>query len=221
MYSNLDQEQKENRQVKDFLITEFGFRTINIDAKKGFYLNGKNIKLKGFCNHQDHAGVGVAVPYAIKEYRIQLLKDLGANAYRCAHNTDPEILEICDRLGILVMEENRTFSSAEDNLQRVKELVINSRNHPSVVMYSIFNEEPLQGTAKGRRIAGRLQAAVKSLDDTRPVLGAFNGGYMEEEGAATILDVVGINYNPAAYDAFHEKYPDTPLIASETASAFI
>lgn len=208
-------------QVKDYLCSSFGLRTISMDANTGFYLNDENIKLKGFCNHQDHAGIGVAVPYAIKEYRIQLLKDIGANAYRCAHNTDPEILEICDRLGMLVMEENRTFSTEEENLIRVKELVRNARNHPSVIMYSVFNEEPLQGTSKGRRIAGRIRATMRSMDDTRPILGAFNGGYMEPEGASTILDITGINYNPGRYDDYHAKYPDKPMLGSETASAFM
>lgn len=205
----------------DYLVTKFGFRTIAINAEQGFFLNGKNIKIKGFCNHQDHAGVGVAVPYALKEYRVKLLKELGANAYRCAHNPDPEILEICDRIGLMVMEENRTFSSSTENIEQMKGIVKDARNHPSVIFYSVFNEEPLQGTGKGRRMAGRLQAAVKCMDDSRPVLGAFNGGYMEEEGASTILDVTGINYNPRRYDEFHTKYPDTPLLGSETASAFM
>lgn len=198
-----------------------GLRTLRYDANEGFFLNGENVKMKGFCNHQDHTGVGAAVPYAIKEYRVALLKKLGANAYRCAHNTDPEILEICDRLGMLVMEENRTFSSAEDNLQRLESTIKNSRNHPSVVLYSMFNEEPLQGTRKGHRMAGRMQALVHRLDDTRPCTGAFNGGALEDEGAGTILDVVGINYNPATYDLFHTKYPNRPVFGSETASAFM
>lgn len=205
----------------DFLITDCGFRTIRLEAENGFWLNGENIKLKGFCNHQDHAGVGAAVPYSVKEFRVKRLKELGANAYRCAHNPDPEILEICDRAGLMVMEENRTFSSSEENLREIRGIVRNARNHPSVILYSVLNEEPLQGTVKGHRMAGRLQAAVKKEDDTRPVLGAFNGGYMEEEGAATVLESVGINYNPGRYDDFHQKYPNTPLIGSETASAFM
>lgn len=205
----------------DYQINEIGFRTISLDAQTGFWLNGVNLKLKGFCNHQDHAGVGVAVPYNLKEYRLQKLKELGSNAYRCAHNPDPEILDICDRIGLMVMEENRTFNSSNDNLEQVKTIIKNARNHPSVILYSVLNEEPLQGTPKGRRIAGRLQAVIKELDSTRPVLGAFNGGYMEEEGAATILDSTGINYNPERYDDFHNKFPDTPLIGSETASAFM
>ena len=204
----------------DFLITEFGFRTIKMETDTGFWLNGVNRKLKGFCNHQDHAGVGVAVPYAVKEYWIKRLKEVGADAYRCAHNVDPEMLEICDRQGMLVMEENRTFSTAKDNLTQLEGFVKNARNHPSVIFYSIFNEEPLQGTSKGRRMAQRMQALIKQLDATRPVLGAFNGGYMEEYGASSVLETVGINYNQAMYDSFHQKYPCTPLIASETSSAF-
>ena len=204
-----------------FDTVETGLRTIRYDADEGFFLNGENVKMKGFCNHQDHTGVGAAVPYAIKEYRVKLLKELGANAYRCAHNTDPEILEICDRLGMLVMEENRTFSSAEDNLLRLEAMIKNSRNHPSVVLYSMFNEEPLQGTRKGHRMAGRMQALTHRLDDTRPCTGAFNGGALEDEGAGTVLDIVGINYNPGSYDQFHRKYPNKPVFGSETASAFM
>ncbi|WP_455716888.1 beta-galactosidase GalA [Anaerosporobacter sp.] len=210
-----------NGECIDEVEENFGFRTISIDAKDGFWLNGENIKLMGFCNHQDHAGVGVAVPYSIKKYRVRLLQELGANAYRCAHNPDPEILTICDELGLMVMVENRTYSSSEETLKEVEGIVRQSRNHPCVIVYSVFNEEPLQGTHKGRRMAGALQAAVKRVDDTRPVLGAFNGGYMEEEGASTILDVTGINYNPARYDEFHKKYPNTPIIGTETASAFM
>lgn len=203
-----------------FQSVETGLRTLRYDANEGFFLNGKNVKMRGFCNHQDHAGVGAAVPYAIKEYRVALLKRLGANAYRCAHNTDPEILEICDRLGMLVMEENRTFSSAEDSLQRLESMIKNSRNHPSVVLYSLFNEEPLAATRKGHRMAGRMQALVHRLDDSRPCTGAFNGG-INEIGAASILDIVGGNYNPGAYDAIHALFPDKPMFGSETASAFM
>lgn len=206
---------------RDYLYQTVGFREIDLKANTGFWLNGENRKLKGFCNHQDHAGIGVAVPHSIKEYRLLKLKELGADSYRCAHNPDPETLEICDRIGLMVMEENRTFSSAADNLRRVQDMVRNARNHPCVIFYSAFNEEPLQGTEKGKRMAGRIQAAIRSMDDTRPVLGAFNGGYMEENGAAAILDCVGINYNPSRYDEFHKKFPDIPLIGSETASAFM
>ncbi len=206
---------------QDYQVHTTGFRTIKLLPDKGFFINEKPLKLKGFCNHQDHAGIGVAVPYSVREFRLRKLKELGANAFRSAHNPCPDVLDICDRIGLMVMEENRTFSTASDVLNDVCHMVKNARNHPSVILYSIFNEEPLQGTRKGRRMAGKLQSTIKGLDTSRPVLGAFNGGYLENVGAATILDAVGINYNPQRYDDFHEKYPETPLIGSETASAFM
>ena len=207
-------------QVLDQTEIHFGIRSVVFDANTGFWLNGRNMKLKGFCNHQDHPGVGVAVPYGVKEYRVKKLLELGSNAYRCAHNTDPEILEICDRMGMLVMEENRIFNSSEENLMALRNLVRVSRNHPSVILYSMFNEEPLQGTSKGRKIAQRMKDTIRRLDDTRLVTGAMNGGYLEADGAVAVLDVVGINYNPAVYDKFHELFPDKPVLGSETCSAY-
>jgi beta-galactosidase len=206
--------------ITDFIKIPFGFRTISTCAETGFYLNDRNIKLLGMCNHQDHAGVGVAVPYAIKEWRVSLLKEMGANAYRCAHNTDPEILDICDRLGMLVMEENRTFSPSADAVRNVERMVRHSRNHPSVIMYSLFNEEPTAGSYKGYLISGRLRAAILKHDDTRPTTCAMNGGYMEETGATSIVEIPGINYHPQAYKEFHEKFPGKPLVGAETTSSF-
>jgi len=206
--------------AEDYIITPLGFRTISVCSDTGFYLNGKHIKLLGFCNHQDHAGVGVAVPYAIKEYRVKLLKEIGANAYRCAHNTDPEILDICDKLGMLVMEENRTFSPSRDAVRNIELMVRHSRNHPSVVMYSIFNEEPTAGSFEGYMITSRLKSAILRNDNTRLITCAMNSGYMESVGATAAVDVVGINYHPLAYAPFHEKFPDKPLVGAETTSSF-
>ena len=196
-----------------------GFRTVELSAEEGFLLNGRRVKLKGVCCHQDHAGVGTAVPYAVKEYRIGLLKEMGANAYRPAHHPDPEILDICDRMGMLVMQENRTFSSDAATLEELRGIARGTRNHPGAVMYSIFNEEPLQGTERGARMAARMRTLIHKMDDSRPVLGAFNGGYLDESGAVTSLDAVGINYSTVWYDEFHKKFPEIPLVASETASA--
>lgn len=212
---------KQNGKEVDYQFNETGFRKIEFDAEQGFFLNGKNVKIKGFCNHQDHTGVGVAVPYRVKEYRIRKLKELGANAYRCAHNPDPEILTLCDKYGMVVMEENRVFSTEESNLEVVRSMVKNARNHPSVIMYSAWNEEPLQGGIQGHRLAAKLRAVIREMDDTRPVTGAMNGGYLEHAGGATAVDVVGINYNPKMYDEFHKKFPTIPLVGSETASAFM
>lgn len=199
----------------------FGYRTISVDSENGFWLNGKNIKLLGTCNHQDHAGIGVAVPDTVVEYRINQLKKMGCNAYRCAHhNPSPELLDICDRLGILVMDENRSFSTAEQSIKYLKDMIYRDRNHPCVIMYSIFNEEPLQGTSKGKRIAQKMVAKIKEWDNTRPVLGAFNGGYLEKEGASDVFDIVGINYFTDTYDVFHREFPNQPVVASELMSAY-
>lgn len=204
----------------DFQYHSFGLRTICFDADTGFWLNGKNVKLKGFCNHQDHAGIGVAVPKNIKEYRMRKLLSSGANAYRCAHNPDPDILEICDRLGMLVMEENRVFSTEEDNLLGLEGIVKRARNHPCVILYSIGNEEPWFGTEKGRKIAETMCRHVKSIDPSRPVTAAFSGGFLEPEGAVKAVDVVGINYNDLWYDEFRKLFPHKPVYASETVSSY-
>lgn len=199
----------------------FGFRTISIDKDKGFFLNGRHVLLCGTCNHQDHAGVGVAVPESVNEYRIKLLKEMGSNAYRCAHgNPNPEILDFCDKYGLLVMDENRNFNTSADGIKQVRDMVMRDRNHPSVVMYSLFNEEPLQGTPTGRKLAERLQCEIKKLDNTRFLLGAMNTGVTADGGACDILDMTGFNYITHTYDDFREKYPNMPMLGSENDSAF-
>lgn len=200
---------------------KFGFRTISIDADNGFSLNGRRVQLYGTCNHQDHAGVGVAVPDSINEYRIKLLKEMGSNAYRCAHgNPSPEILDFCDKYGMLVMDENRNFNSSPDGIKQVQDMVMRDRNHPSVIMYSIFNEEPLQGTPQGRKLAARLRCEIEKLDNTRFTLGAMNTGVTADGGACDLLDITGFNYITHTYDDFREKYPHMPMLGSENDSAF-
>ena len=104
-------------EVIDSDSVRIGFRTFYADSEKGFFLNGKPLKIKGTCNHQDHAGVGVAVPDALQYYRIKRLKEMGSNAYRCAHNLPAkEVLDACDELGLIVMDENRRFESREEVL---------------------------------------------------------------------------------------------------------
>lgn len=205
---------------EEFQYHTFGLRTIEFNSDSGFWLNGRNIKLKGFCCHQDHAGIGAAVPYNVKEYHIRKLLSSGANAYRCAHNPDPDILDICDRLGMLVMEENRIFSVEEDNLRGLDGVIRRARNHPCVIMYSIGNEEAWFSNEKGRKIAGTMCRRVKKLDASRPVTAAFSGGFLEPDGAVQSVDVVGINYNELWYDAFRAQFPQKPVCASETVSAY-
>lgn len=198
----------------------FGFRTAVFDAQKGFLLNGRQVKLKGVCNHQDHAGVGVAVPDAIQYYRISRLKEMGANALRTAHNFPAkEVLDACDEYGILVIDENRRLETISSNLDQLKTMIKRDRNHPSIILWSLFNEESRQGTLEGARVFCKLQSLVKKLDDSRPTTGAMQFGWFEEEGAALKMDVTGINYNLQVIEQFHEKYPDQPFVCSENNSA--
>lgn len=211
----------EGETLTDKQVNTFGFRTIEIDPDNGFFLNGRRVPLYGTCNHQDHAGVGVAVPDSVNEYRIKLLKEMSTNAYRCAHgNPSPQILDYCDKYGLLVMDENRNFNTSPDGIKQTRDMVMRDRNHPCVIMYSLFNEEPLQGTPTGRKLAERLQCEVKKLDDTRFLLGAMNTGVTSDGGACDALDITGFNYITHTYDDFREKYPKMPMLGSENDSAF-
>lgn len=212
-------------EVVDAVTTMCGFRTIRFDAKQGFFLNDKPLKLQGTSNHQDHAGVGVAVPDSIWEFRIRKLKEMGSNAYRTAHNPPSrELLDICDRLGMLVMDETRHFNASPEYLKQLEWLVRRDRNHPSVIMWSLFNEEGLQGREEGMEIARVMNAVVKRLDTTRPTTGGQNKGHLTDDGkanpenAAHVLDVVGINYQTDLYDKIRAAYPDKPIVSTEDTS---
>jgi beta-galactosidase len=205
--------------------TSCGFRTIRFDVQKGFFLNDQPLKLQGTCNHQDHAGVGVAVPDSIWDFRVRKLKEMGSNAYRTAHNPpSKELLDACDRQGMLVMDETRHFNASTEYLQQLKWLVRRDRNHPSVIMWSLFNEEGLQGHEEGMEIARVMNAVVKQLDTTRPTTGGQNKGQLGSDGkanpknAAQVIDVVGINYQTDEYDRIRAAYPDKPIISTEDTS---
>ncbi len=209
----------QNGELKDMEETHFGFRTIAVDAEKGFLLNGRHVLIKGTCNHQDHAGVGVAVPDSVQEYRIKRLKDMGTNAYRCSHNMPAkEILDACDKYGMIVMDENRRFESSRDVINQVRTLIKRDRNHPSVIFYSLFNEEPLQNTNEGKRIYKRLRSEAMKLDNTRIVMGAIDGVHAPEDGTALDMDITGFNYRIDSIPVFHKMYPWQPVIGSENNS---
>ena len=204
-------------EVIDTEETRIGFRTFSVDPDKGFFLNDRPLKIKGICNHQDHAGVGVAVPDSVQYYRIKRLKEMGTNAYRCAHNLpSKEILDACDELGLIVMDENRRFESRKEVLEYLDIMVKRDRNHPSVIFWSLFNEEPLQNTEEGAKIYRRMKSRVLKLDDSRLLTGAMNGSSMD--GSGLEMDVTGINYCLKVIDDLHEKYPDHPIIGSENNS---
>lgn len=213
---------RQNGRQMDEVTTSCGFRTIRFDKDTGFWLNGKNIKIKGVCNHQDHAGVGVAVPDALWEFRLRKLKEMGVNAYRAAHNpTSKEFMAMCDSMGIMVMDENRLFNTSPEYVRQLQWLVRRDRNCPSVILWSVFNEEPMQGTKNGYEMVRRMSAVVKELDTTRPVTAAMNGGFFSEYNVLQAVEVGGFNYQIGSYDRFHAKSPDLPLTSSEDGSAFM
>lgn len=199
-----------------------GFRTLRFDAERGFFLNGEALKLQGVCIHQDHAGVGVAVPTAIWEFRLRRLQEMGVNAVRFAHNAvAPEVMDLADRLGLLVMDENRNFSASPDAMAQLTWLVRRDRNRPSVILWSLFNEEPLQGTWQGREMARRMAAEIKRLDPSRPVTAGMHDGLFADRNASEVLDVVGVNYQVHAYDRYHREHPGRPMVSSEDTSAYM
>ncbi len=203
--------------IVDRYETVFGVRTLRFDARRGFFLNGKPVKLQGTCNHQDHAGVGSALPDRVQYFRIERLKAMGANAYRTSHNPPtPALLDACDRLGMVVMDETRMMSSSPEGLSQLERLVRRDRNRPSVILWSLGNEEPIQGTPLGARVVAAMKRLVRRLDPSRPTTAAMNGGW--GHGISAVLDIQGFNYNLPHIDEFHRKFPRQPSLGSETAS---
>lgn len=200
--------------------TELGFRTLRWDAATGFHINGQPLKIKGVCIHQDHAGVGVAVPEALWEWKVRRLREIGCNAIRSTHHApSPALLDACDRQGMLVMDENRHFNPSPDYLAQLAWMVRRDRNRPSVIMWSVLNEEPMQGSEQGYEMVRRLAACVKSLDDSRPVTAAMNDGMFTPLNGADAVDLVGFNYKAEWYDRYHALHPTRALTSTEDTSA--
>jgi beta-galactosidase len=198
----------EDGKVVDDYKTTFGIRTIRFDANKGFFLNGKHLEIKGTNNHQDYAGVGTAMPDALQDFRIATLKSFGSNAYRCSHNPPtPELLDACDRLGMLVIVENRQMGTSSTQLNDLKRMILKDRNHPSVISWSIGNEEwAIENTIIGSRIATTMQDYAQSIDSTRYITAAFSGGV--GSGISNVMQVMGYNY--VANKNTDEHHKDNP-----------
>lgn len=204
----------------DEVRTPFGIRTVAFDADKGFLLNGKPYFINGTCNHQDFAGVGVAVPDRIEYFRVARLKEMGANGFRTAHNVPaPELLDACDQEGLLVLDENRRMDSSPQTLDALKRMILRDRNHPSIFAWSLGNEEvDIQGTPAGGAVAAAMAKVVHDLDPTRKVTAAmnFNWGL----GFTDSLDVLGMNYTREGDpDKYHADNPTKPILNTETGSS--
>lgn len=196
----------------------FGIRTIEIKPN-GVFLNGKYMKLLGVNCHQDHAGVGSALPDYLQYYRIALLKNLGVNAYRTSHNAPTsELLDACDSLGMLVMDEQRLLNSSPEYMGQFERLILRDRSRPSVFMWSIGNEEGwIHTTSAGKRIAQTFIARQKQLDPTRTSTYAADVPNVYP-GINEVIPVRSFNYRQFAVADYHRDHPEQPIIGTEMGS---
>jgi beta-galactosidase len=209
---------RSNNKTIDSSNIRFGIREIEVTAN-GLFLNKKYIKIQGTCNHQDHAGVGSALPDYLQYYRIGLLKEMGVNAYRTSHNPPtPELLDACDSLGMLVLDETRLLNSSEEYLGQFERLILRDRNHPCVFMWSIGNEEGwIQTSPTGKRIALSFLQKQKELDPYRTsTYGADVPNVFQ--GINEVIPVRGFNYRLSGIDPYHKDHPQQPVMGSEMAS---
>ena len=215
--------------VVDTYTTPFGIRSFAFDASTGFSLNGTKMKLNGVCMHHDLGSLGAAVNYRAIEKRLQLLKDMGVNAIRTSHNPPaPELLDIADRLGFLVMDEafdcwyngKNTYDYGRFFRQwantDITDMVARDLNHPGIIIWSIANEV---GETSDSTTVAQLMNAIKTKDTTRPIGQALAAWAPADTPAVGLEDVVGINYAPDRYDSIHTAHPSWKMFGSETSSA--
>lgn len=212
-----------NREI-DRYETVFGIRSCEFTADNGFILNGKRVKLKGFCLHQDDASLGAALPLRSMQRKLQIIKEYGVNAIRCSHNQPaPEFLDLCDQMGFIVIDEafdkwkSGYYAEYFDEWwQRdLRNMIVRDRNHPCVVLWSIGNElqEAWDGSDTGCRRAAMLQDFVHELEPTRQVCLAAQNRHNERFSGVT--DVVGYNYLEARMLSDHKKFPERRFLVTE------
>jgi Arabinogalactan endo-1,4-beta-galactosidase len=209
---------KQGGRVVDSVFHRFGIRTIDIKPN-GVFLNGTYVKIKGTNNHQDHAGVGSALPDYLQYYRIRLLKQWGSNAYRTSHNAPtPELLDACDSLGMLVLDEQRLLNSSPEYLDQFERLLKRDRSRACVFMWSIGNEEGwIQGNETGRAIALTLLAKQRELDPTRISTYAADMANVYR-GVNEVIPVRGFNYRQFGVADYHKDHPAQPILGTEMGS---
>lgn len=220
-------------EVIDDLQTRFGIRYFHFDEAKGFFLNGEPLKIKGVCMHHDLGALGAAVNVRAMQRQLEILKEMGCNGIRTAHNPPaPELLHLCDEMGFIVMNETfdmwklpkTTYDYSlywdEWHERDLRDHIMRDRNHPSVFIWSIGNEILEQWQPQGSEITTMLAAIVKALDPTRPVTAGNNHAVPEnfliQSGA---LDLIGYNYKHETYADFPNLFPGKVFIATETTSA--
>lgn len=198
--------------------TRTGIRDVRFDAAQGFFLNGRHMKLKGVNMHQDHAGVGAAMPEGLQLWRLRQLKQLGCNAYRASHNPmTPTTLDMCDSLGLLVIDEQRLSGVNEEHLRLLGRMIERGRNHPCIILWSDGNEEwGLENNQQGKRVAASMREYTHRLDPTRMVCMANAGGGTMIES----LEVQGYNYIVQNnVDARHQQHPEWIIVGTEETTA--
>jgi len=213
--------------------TSFGIRTFRFDADKGFFLNGRSLKMKGVNLHHDLGPLGSAVSVRAIERQLEIMKAMGANAIRTAHNPpSPEQLDLCDRMGILVIDESfdewckpkhnvkKSYSVLFDEWAEkdMRALIKRDRNHPSVILWSTGNEVPELGTADGKKSANLLADICHEMDPTRPVSSGIHLSIQLDHALMDIFDVVGFNYWHEQLEEIHRTYPDKPLLVTEASA---
>ena len=215
--------------------TPFGIRTFRFDVEKGFFLNGKPLKIRGVCNHHDLGSLGAAVNTRAIERQLEILKAMGVNGLRTSHNPPaPELLDLTDKMGFIVMDEafdvwkikKTTFDYHLDfdewHKRDLEDMVLRDRNHPSIFMWSIGNEvmEQWDKNPEGGTISKKLGAIVRNLDETRPITSATNGVNLDNKVITDgDLDLVGPNYHHARFPEFKKMFAGRPIIGAETNSS--
>lgn len=205
----------------DEIQRQVGFRHIAMDPKKGFFLNGKALKLKGVCCHQDQAGLGTAIPDDLHGWKIMKLKEMGANAYRCSHHPmAPEFYDACDRLGMLVLDELRIVGAHREALDQIDLWIRVRQHHPSIIMWCLGNEEmKIQHQTIGRKILSIMKRRLLKNDNTRQTTVAINTQWHEKGGFSEVVDVIGANYLELGhFDEYLTNHPHKSLLLTESCS---
>jgi beta-galactosidase len=205
--------------IVDNYETSFGIREIVYDKDHGMLLNGERCRIYGFANHQIHVGMGNAMSDSMREFQLRTIRDMGGNGFRMVHSPHgPYTYEICDKYGLLVMDENRIFHPSEYVQDEVKRMVKRCRNHPSIIMWSIYNEEDTVASYIGKNIFKRLANHARKFDNTRPMTGATSYGMWSEEAHDEDYDILGVNHQTAYFEGIHKIKPNLPLYCSESVS---